>query len=144
MGTTELPNSTTIPQIGDSVYLKTTSKQILQFINIPLIIRFQLVKNKFSYYAYSGLSANFLINEQSVVSIENPTSETIIISNISGLKKLTCGFLLGIGAEYNFYKGLSIFTEPVFRGSITSINQNTSVTSYPISIGLNTGFTYHF
>ncbi len=145
LGIAELPNSGTgIPQIGDSVNLKTNSKQILQFINIPLIARFQYVKNKFSFYTFAGVSANILIKEQSEVSIETLSSETIIISNITGLKKVTCGFLAGIGAQYNFYKGISVFTEPVFRGSITSINQNTSVNSYPYSIGFNTGLTYRF
>ena len=145
VGITELPNSpTSIPQVGDSVFLRTNSRQVLQFINIPLIVRFQYVKNKFSYYAYSGFSANILIKEQSIVSIENPTNVTFIISNISGLRTVTCGFIFGIGTQYNFYKGFSIFTEPVFRGSITSINQNTSVTSYPCSFGLNTGISYHF
>lgn len=145
VGITELPNSaTSIPQVGDSVFLRTNSRQVLQFINIPLIVRFQYVKNKFSYYAYSGFSANILIKEQSIVSIENPSNVTFIISNISGLRTVTCGFIFGIGAQYNFYKGFSIFTEPVFRGSITSINQNTSVTSYPCSFGLNTGISYHF
>ncbi len=145
LGTSELPNSTmSIPQVGDSVNLKKDSKQILHFINIPLIVRYQFVKNRFCYYAYSGLSANILIKEQSEVTIENPTSETVRINNITGLKKITYSFLLGIGIQYNLYKGISIFTEPVFRRSITSINQNTPVTSYPYSIGFNTGLTYHF
>ena len=145
LGTAELPNSSTsTPQVGDSLNLKKDSKQILHFINIPLIVRFQYLKNKISYYAYSGLAVNILIKEQSEVTIENPTNETIIISNINGLKKNTFGFLLGIGIQYNFYKGWGIYTEPVFRRSITSINQNTSVTSYPYSIGFNTGLIYHF
>jgi len=145
LGTVEIPNlAGTTPQVGDSIYLKTNSKQILHFINIPLMLRYQYVKNRFSYYGYTGMSANILVNEQSQISIQSQTSETIITGNITGLKKFTYSFLLGIGAQYNFQKEISVFIEPDFRWAITPINQNTAVISYPYSIGFNIGLMRHF
>ena len=71
-------------------------------------------------------------------------SETTIINHINGLKKMNYGFLIGAGVQYNMYNDFGIFIEPMFRGSFTSITQNTNVNSYPYSLGLNLGFSLHF
>jgi hypothetical protein len=145
LGTAELPNAgNNIPQVGDSLHLKTNSRQILQFINIPVIVRYDWQVKRFSYYAFTGLSANILIQQQSEVSIESQTHPEVVTNNIAGLKTMTYGFLLGVGGQFNFYKGVSVFAEPILRYSMTSINQNTAVTSYPYAFGVNTGFVFHF
>lgn len=145
LGTTELPNSGNLtPVVGDSVNLKTDSRQILHFISIPVLLRYEFCVKRLSGYVYSGLSANILIHDHSEISLPTTTTETVIVNNISGLKTLTYGFLIGVGAQYKLYKGISIFAEPVLRSSITSINQNTTVAAYPYSLGLNVGMNYHF
>ena len=67
-----------------------------------------------------------------------------IINNIDGLKKTSYGYLLGAGLEYSLYNGMSIFMEPAFKGSISSLTQNTAYYCYPYSFGLNAGISIYF
>ena len=129
-------------QVGDSINIKSVCKQSIYFVNVPLMLRIQLTKKKLTWYANGGFSANFILQEKAKININN--SETTIINNINGLKKMNYGFLLGVGAQYNLKNDFGFFIEPMLRGSLSSITKNTKVNSYPYSLGLNLGFTLHF
>ncbi|MEO8085611.1 MAG: outer membrane beta-barrel protein [Bacteroidota bacterium] len=143
-GIIEMPFDDTHPNLhpGDSVNVKAVCNQSLKFINVPLMLRFQLSKKKITGYLNAGLSANFIIQEKAKINMNN--SETTIINHVNGLKKMNYGFLFGAGVQYNIYDDLGVFIEPMLRGSFTSITQNTNVNSYPYSIGLNLGISLHF
>ena len=143
-GVIEMPFDDSHPNLhrGDSINAKAVCNQSIKFINVPLIVRFELTKNKFTWYTNAGFSANFIVQEKAKISMNNP--ETTIINQINGLKKTNYGFLFGAGVQYNVRNDFGIFIEPMFRGSFTSITYNTSVNSYPNSIGLNLGFSLHF
>ena len=143
-GVIEMPFDDSHPNLhpGDSINAKAVCNQSIKFINVPLIVRFELKKNKFIWYANAGVSANFIVQEKAKISINNP--ETTIVNQIKGLKKMNYGFLIGAGVQYNLRNDFGVFIEPMFRGSFTSITYNTSVNSYPNSIGLNLGFSLHF
>jgi len=143
-GVIEMPFDDSHPNLhpGDSINVKAVCNQSIKFINVPLMVRFQLTKKKFTWYANAGVSANFIIQEKAKIIMNN--SETTIINHINGLKKMNYGFLFGAGVQYNMYDDLDIFIEPMFRGSLSSITRNTAVNSYPYSLGLNLGFSLHF
>ena len=143
-GVIEMPSDVTHPNLhpGDSINVKAICNQSIKFINVPLMVRFQMTKNKFTWYANGGVSANFTVQEKAKIIMNN--SETTIINHVNGLKKMYYGFLLGAGVQYNIYDDFGIFIEPIFRGSFTSITQNTNVSSYPFSVGLNLGVSFHF
>ncbi|MEP7169346.1 MAG: outer membrane beta-barrel protein, partial [Bacteroidota bacterium] len=143
-GVIEMPSDDSHANLhpGDSINAKAVCNQSIKFINVPLMVRVQLTKNKFTWYANAGVSANFIVQEKAKINMNN--SETTIINHINGLKKMNYGFLIGTGVQYNMYNDFGIFIEPMFRGSFTSITQNTSVNSYPYSLGLNLGFSLHF
>jgi hypothetical protein len=54
------------------------------------------------------------------------------------------GYLFGAGVNYSFTNRLGLFIEPVFRGTITSLTQNTAFYCYPYAFNLNTGVSFHF
>ena len=112
------------------------------FINVPLAVRYQITKNKFSYYTYAGLAINFLIREQAKMNIDN--SQTTITNNIYGLKKSNFGYLFGVGLQCNLDNSVGIFMEPNLKGSITAMTENIAVKCYPYSFGLNAGISFHF
>jgi opacity protein-like surface antigen len=142
-GVIEIPNSeNAVLHNGDSLNVPATCEQTVKFINVPLVARFQVAHNKFTFYSDAGISANFVLEEKATVLIGN--TETKIVNNISWLKKMNYGYLFGVGAEYHFNNGVNIFIEPSFRGSISSLTQNTYLYCYPYSFGLNTGFSCHF
>lgn len=142
-GIIQLPNSNYPTfQYGDSLNINASCSQLVKLISIPLSVRFQLVKNKFTVYATSGFCANFLVQERAIVRIGN--SETTIINNIDGLKAMNYSFLFSAGLQYGFDSGVGLFIEPGFKGSITSLTKNTPVNCYPYSFSLNTGISFHF
>ncbi|HYV90252.1 MAG TPA: hypothetical protein VE978_00645 [Chitinophagales bacterium] len=142
-GIIEVPNSgNSVLHDGDSFNVKVTCAQLVKFINVPLMVRYQVTKNRFTWYANTGVSANFMIQE--LVKVSFGTFKKTIVNNIDGLKKVNYGFLVGAGSQYNFNNGLGIFIEPVIKGSITSLTHKTPLNCYPYSFGLNAGISLHF
>jgi len=134
--------------IPDTVKFTTNTSIQLKYINVPVIIRYSpdfLTKGRFSFYANVGMSFSFLVNKQAKVVIGDASNSYSETSNdISGLRSMYYGWLFGIGAQYQFYRGFSVFAEPSFRGSISSITDSNSQSFYPYSLGVNTGISYHF
>ena len=143
-GNIEIPNTTnTILHYGDSLKTSTACTQVVRFINVPLTLRFQIARNRVKLYANAGVSVNFMLQEKANMTIGGGTQSTII-NNIDGLQKTNYGYLLGAGLEYDFYRRVNLFIEPSFRGSISSLTQNTAYYCYPYTFGVNTGLSYHF
>jgi len=126
---------------GDSM-LNAGCTQVIKFINVPVLIRYEMKKNRFTLFGEGGASANFVLQEQAKVTVAN--SETTVTNNIYGLQNMNYGFLVGAGAEYNIFSGIGVFVEPVFKGSLNSLTKNTVVNCYPYSFGANAGVSLHF
>jgi opacity protein-like surface antigen len=142
-GTIEMPNNySQILHLGDSLNVNMNCSQVLRFISIPLVARYDFIHSRLSVYADAGLSLNFMIQEQ--VKLNYSSTEKIINNNIDGLKNVNYGYLFGAGLQYNFDNKFGIFMEPSFKGSINSLTKNSDVNCYPYSFGLMTGVTFHF
>ncbi|MBK9733280.1 MAG: PorT family protein [Chitinophagaceae bacterium] len=126
----------------DSLEMTSVCNQSLKYLEVPLLLRFQTTKNKFTFYANTGLSVNFLLQEKATMRIND--EEVTIINNIDGLKQINYSLLVGAGIEYKVYRDAGIFLEPVFKTAITSINHDMAVNSYPYTIGLKIGATLRF
>jgi opacity protein-like surface antigen len=145
-GTIDLPNSGTgVPHPNDSLYIKTDSKLTLQFINLPLVARYTLKNKRLSWYAFGGLSVNYLVGEHIIIELPGiggdrqykvPTPEDVHKWNI--------GALAGLGMRYDLSKSFGIQLEPTYRTALTSINSGSAVKSYPFTLGISAGVTYHF
>ena len=141
-GTSEIPSDKSPqPVLGDSIIINSESFQALQIIGVPLISKYQITRNKFSYYAQAGLSLNFVTGGKLIIELPNKPQT---VQKIDGLNKYYFGGLIGIGVAYNPHKKLSILLEPTVRGAITPINNNTPITTRPISLGLTFGLGWHF
>lgn len=143
-GVIELPNDGGHLQAkeGDTLFENSNCRQVIRFLNIPTQIRYQFSKNKFTYYANTGLTANFIIQEKAKIAMQ--TSEITVTNKVKGLKKINFGYQLGIGVSFALKKNLDIYLEPTLRGSLNSITKNMAVNSYPHFLGLSTGFTFKF
>lgn len=140
-GNAQIPNDASpAPKVGDSLKISSTSTQLLQFISLPVVAKYYFKQSKLSCYAQFGLSANFIIGERLLV--EN-SGQLENISNLEGLKEYYTGGILGLGISYNASKKLSFIAEPTLRGSLTSVNKNNPIKSYPYSIGISLGLTWH-
>ncbi len=142
-GNIQIPNDNVTPlQKGDSLKLNTTCLLSVKFISIPFTVNYQLTKNRFSFYGYSGIAANFLMQAKARLQLNN--ADKTFFNEIDGVKKMNYGFLLGAGVRYRAFNHLGFFIEPSYRGSVNSLTQNISVNCYPFSLGVKTGLFYSF
>lgn len=129
----------------DKVYSSYSAREKIQFINLPILVRYKFLNKKISAYFLGGITANFIVSKRVKLDVLNqPGSLTVNTNKISGLRSMNGGFLFGLECHYNFYKGLGVLLAPTITGSFTSINKNTPVKSYPFSLGLAAGLIYHF
>lgn len=126
---------------GDTLNISARTQEIIESIHVPLSVRYSINKKRFSFYAETGATVNFLIRNKVNVYVENQFAES---NNIDGLRSFNFSFIFGTGVQYKFYKGLSLFAEPGMRYSITPFNQDNPVNSYPYFFGINTGISFHF
>lgn len=135
----------TSPVNEDSVYLSYKANEKLEFINIPLLMKYRLSDKKISIFAICGITTNILISKQvKLTMLDTPYNVSLKTNKINSLRNVNVGFLLGMGFEYNIFKGFNILMEPTIKCSFTSINKNHSVKSYPYSLGIAAGLSYHF
>ena len=128
-------------QHGDTLDIKTTTSESIQFFNIPLSVRYKFIKTRFTYFLEVGGTMNFVKGSLVKINVNDSYTEN---NEHDGLKKTSYSLLLGAGVQYNFYKGLSLSLNPAFRYTITPINQNNPMNSYPYYIGIGAGLSIHF
>ena len=133
------PSFSSNPNIGDSLFSKSTS-HTLQYLGIPLALKYNFNKGKFILNTFGGLTANFLTTGRIKTELESANdSEFKTIDKIHGLKPFYLSGLAGIGLDYNFYKNLSVCFSPTFRFALNSINRNVPVASFPNSFSFGLG-----
>lgn len=130
--------------IGDSI--KASGTSTAAYISIPLQARYTFNNShKLGLYADAGVTANFLINNN-VDAYWQTTSLTeghASIPSCEGLENSFYNYTLGFGLSYKLMNNLSVFGEPEFRGAITPINNNSSITTYPYIFSFAIGLTWH-
>ena len=126
---------------GDTINIKTETSESLQFINIPLTVRYQFGHNKLSYFVEGGAAISFVKGDKVKITIDDAYIEN---NERDGLRNINYSLLFGAGVQYNFYKGLSMFLKPSFRYSITPVNQDNPMYSYPYYFGIEVGVSIHF
>lgn len=134
-----LPSFSSSPAIGDSLYAFTAAHSI-NYIGVPLSLKYNIAKGKFNFNVMTGFSTNFLTGGKIETSIENGfNSETEVVNNLQGLKKIYFTGLAGVGVDYSINKRIALSFAPTYRFALSAINQNTAVKSYPNSLGLLIG-----
>ncbi|HEV7230150.1 MAG TPA: outer membrane beta-barrel protein, partial [Bacteroidia bacterium] len=145
-GTIDLPNpGTGAPNPNDSLYIKTDSKLTLQFINLPLIARYTIHTKHFYWYGFAGLSVSRLVGEHIIIELPGMGGDRKYnVPAPEDVRKWNLGALAGLGMRYDLCKSLALHLEPTYRTALTSINTGSAVRSYPFTMGLSVGISYHF
>jgi len=134
-----LPSFSNNPNVGDSIFSMSTTNT-LQFLGIPLSIKYSFTKGKFTLNAMTGISPNFLLQGKITSEVEKGNDNEIETAiKIIGLKKFYLDGMAGVGLDYNFYKNLSADFSPTFRFALSSINNEVPVKSFPNSLGFSLG-----
>lgn len=130
-----LPSFSTHPGIGDSLYA-FMSTHTLNYIGIPMAVKFHIAEGKVTFNTMAGVSLNFLTKGKVEGSVEKGFShETEVVNHLQGLKKIYLKGLAGLGVDYKLNAKIALSFAPTYRFALTSINQNAPVKSYPNSFG---------
>jgi hypothetical protein len=142
-GTIEIPNEPNVVLNANSVMQTSiTCAQVIKIASLPLLVKYNIAMNRFSFYINTGFAADFIMEE--VANISTDADKYTVINHISGLRKTNYSYILKAGIDYKINTGMSIFMEPSFTTSVTPIMQNSYFECYPYSIGINTGMSFHF
>ncbi len=115
--------------------------QSLDYLEVPLIIRYKLIDKRIDLNLLGGVSTNFMVRNETYASVEG---SKIYIGETNGLKTINYSSTLGIGLEYGLTESISLSLEPAFKYYINSINQGNNMDTHPYSIGIFTGLNYIF
>ncbi len=134
-----LPKSSGPPAVGDSIKA-VSSKNELEYIHVPVAIKYNLSIGKFTFDATTGVAVNFLTKGSINTVVDNGiTKEAQVINNVEGLKKSYLDGLIGFGAQFNLNGKLAITFAPTARVAITAINSGAAVKTYSNSLGISAG-----
>jgi hypothetical protein len=127
------------PAYGDSIRA-LTSKNILQYIGVPLVVKYMFGKGRFSLTPGVGITANFLTGGKIETTIPTTTGNESVTSNdIRGLKSMYFNGSASVGAQYKINKTFELTLIPTVRFALSSINKDAPVKTYLNSIGLAGG-----
>ena len=118
-----------------------TIVQSLEYLEVPLILRYKLVDRKVGFNILGGLSTNFMIGNKAYA---NQDGSKIKIGETNGLRTINYSTTLGVGLEYDLTDRVILNLEPSFKFYLNSINLDDRLNTHPYTIGIFTGVSYIF
>ncbi len=115
--------------------------QSLEYLEIPLNMKFLLVDRSLKVQLIGGISTNVMINNSVSANSMNGSVE---IGDLQNLRSLSYSGNAGIGFLYDLYKNISLSLEPRFRYYLHSVNTGQLPSTRPYTFGLYTGINYKF
>lgn len=132
------------PAFGDSL-AATEAKHTLQFLTVPVVIKYAIGKNKLSFIPGAGIEANFLTSAKLITEIEDASNrETVFVNKLSGTKSFYWSMVADAELRYSLNKKFALSLRPVFRYAISPITENNVVETFPYSFGTGLGVAYKF
>lgn len=132
------------PKLGTTISLGDSTKSVfannkLQYINTPIIAKYQLVTGKINWFQMVGVGANVLVGQSFETSFDNNLTENLKNLKTSDLKNIYFNAIVGAGIDYNISKKIAIRFVPTYRFSITPMNKNEAIKTFPNSFSATTG-----
>lgn len=116
-----------------------TFVQNLDYLEVPLVLKYKVLNKRFSINVSGGLSPGILVNNRSYFSIDDEKIQTGFTENI---KPMIYNSVLGLGVAYEISKKLSINLSPTFKYSLSPVNTGSGLKYHPYSLSWFTGISY--
>ncbi len=118
-----------------------TVQQELDYIEIPFLLRYNLLNKSVGLSLSGGMSTNFLIGN-SAYRIENNSKNKI--GETQGINEISYSAIFGFGFRAPILKSLDFNLEPRIKYFMNSVTDNPESSYKPYSIGIYTGVSYRF
>ena len=136
------PKTVSPPSFGDSV-LATEGKHTLRYITLPLSVKYRAGKNKFSFLPGIGIEANFLTGTRVETEIQSQSnSEMVFVNKLYGAKPFYWSLTADAELRYNLNNKTMLSFRPSYHHSISPINENNVVETFPYSFRWGVGLTF--
>ena len=134
-------NLSTRPEFENYEALNTFLTQNLEFLEIPVLLRYKLIDRKLGMNVISGLGASFLVDNSVYM---NYMGEQFPMGQTENIKLLNFTGTLGLGFEYSVTKKLSLNLEPTIKYFLNSLNTESQVGTHPYFFGVYSGVSVAF
>lgn len=115
--------------------------QSFEYIEVPLLVKYQLVDSRLGLQLLSGVSTHVLVGNSVYMSEDgqrNRVGETV------GMTNFAYSGQLGLGMNYSLGSNIYFNIEPRLKYYFRSLNENPGVVYKPYSFGLLTGISFAF
>ncbi len=118
-----------------------TVQQELDYIEIPFLLRYNLLNKSIGLSLSGGMSTNFLIGN-SAYRMENNSKNKI--GETQDINDISYSAIFGFGFRAPILKSLDFNLEPRIKYFMNSVTDNPESSYKPYSIGIYTGVNYRF
>jgi hypothetical protein len=115
--------------------------QNFEYIEIPLYLRYTIIDSRFDVEMMGGFSSNMLVGNQTFMESGDGKN---LVGKTQDMQLLNYSGTLGVGLKYGLSKRIFLNVEPRVKYYLNSLNNNSSVTYKPYTIGVFTGLSYEF
>jgi hypothetical protein len=116
-------------------------QQYFEFIEIPFILKYKIVDQKFDFKLIGGINTDIMVNNYA--KITNGSNYTIK-SSASNLNTFNYSGTVGLGFDVPLTDRLLFNLEPFFKYYLSPINSNSTTEAHPYMIGVMSGINYTF
>lgn len=113
--------------------------QNLDYLEVPLVLKYKVIDSKLSVNVMGGLSPGILVNNRSYFSSEGEKLQTGTTENIN---PFIYNSIVGLGLEYAVSKKVAISMEPSFKYALSPVNSGSDLQYHPYSLSWFTGISY--
>lgn len=129
-------NSTQSTQFISSSYSRVGGfegdiRQVLDFVEVPLMARYRLIDKQMTISLTGGLSANFLTGNNIFIFESNHKQS---IGYTDGIENVSVSSLMGVNLEVPLFRSVLFNLEPRFRYFVTPVNSQTNYHPYSFSM----------
>ncbi|MFA8434555.1 MAG: hypothetical protein ACEPOZ_08580 [Marinifilaceae bacterium] len=125
----------------DPVAMGGELKQYFETIELPLLMKYNLINRKVSFHLLGGVSTNLIVGNKVYM---NSGSGDQYIGETAEIHRTNFSTNLGFGVEYGLTSRIRISVEPSFKYYLNSISKNSSFNYRPYSLGIYTGLSFQF
>lgn len=116
-------------------------EQRLEYIEVPLLVRYKLIDKSWNMHMLGGFSANMLVGNGVFI---NEAGDHSYVGKTKDMSRMNYSTSIGFGMGYRLTDKIQLNIEPQFKYFLRSLNDNPEVNFKPYSIGVYTGVSYRF
>jgi len=115
--------------------------QNFDLFEIPLVVKYKILNNKFGINVSGGLSPAYLIGNNTNLEVDG---EKYNVGSSANLNTMIFNTIFSLGINYALSQKLSVNMEPTFKYSLNPINNNSQFNYHPYYFSWFAGIRYSF